>query len=270
MQAVIKNADNMFDIKHYLQTLPATVRSRLAFKEWLRNEAQANTKRYIVKVVERRIKRIAGYNFYLPHVDEEAWEELRGLIDTRRLVLDELMLPTPDEVRMMSELNDHLLGLTRQLYSKTAEMWKALNYAHLNTDDYCVEGAIDFSGDNEFGIKQLDNDDWYGSDFSYMLWRLEQFDKADRWTMSHIHEEMENFVMSEEEVMKDCVDFFDDGDTWADGSLWNPAFKGITVCYLLHALCCHFHYSLADVLRMDSFTVMVHAEYEHEFKGRKE
>lgn len=43
-----------------------------------------------------------------------------------------------------------------------------------------------------------------------------------------------------------------------------PAFKDITMCYMLYALCYHFHYSLADVLRMNSFTIVVYAEYDHE------
>lgn len=261
----------MFDAKQYLQKLPDNSKSRQgfrdwqAFKEWLKTEADADAKRGIVREVERRIKRIAGNDYFIPHVDEKTWGRLKLLVEIRQIALDELMLPTPDEVRMMGELNDRLLDITRQLYRKAAEMWKVLNDAHLNTDDYCVEGAIDFSGDNESGIKKLDNDYWYGSDFNYMLWKLAQFDKADRRTMSHLHEILQNFGMSEEEAVKDCADFLDDGDTWTDGRLWNPAFKDITVCYLLHAVCCHFHYSLADVLRMDSFTVMVHAEYEHGF-----
>ena len=34
--------------------------------------------------------------------------------------------------------------------------------------------------------------------------------------------------------------------------------------YVFYALCYHFHYSLADVLRMSSFTIVAHAEYGHE------
>ena len=37
------------------------------------------------------------------------------------------------------------------------------------------------------------------------------------------------------------------------------------MCYVLHALCCHFHYSLPDVLRMNGFTLAVHLEYEHTY-----
>ena len=39
------------------------------------------------------------------------------------------------------------------------------------------------------------------------------------------------------------------------------------VCYVLHALCCHFHYSLPDVLHMNGFTLAVHLEYEHTYIG---
>lgn len=43
-----------------------------------------------------------------------------------------------------------------------------------------------------------------------------------------------------------------------------PASKDITMCYMLYALYYHFRYSLADVLRMSSFTIVAHAEYGHE------
>lgn len=59
---------------------------------------------------------------------------------------------------------------------------------------------------------------------------------------------------------------YDDSDTWTDGALLRPAFKSINVCYVLHALCCHFHYSLADVLRMNGFSLVVQVAYDHIYK----
>lgn len=118
---------------------------------------------------------------------------------------------------------------------------------------------------DEYAVKRLDNDDWYGSDFTTMLGIIGRFDQANITTMKHIHELLQNFGMSEEQARTELINSLDDGDTWTDGALFKPAFKDINVCYMLHAVCCHFHYSLADVLRMNNFTISVHAEYEHNF-----
>lgn len=82
--------------------------------------------------------------------------------------------------------------------------------------------------------------------------------------MQSIHEILRNFGVAEKEARRELTDTFDDGDVWTDGALSKPASKDITMCYMLYALCYHFHYSLADVLRMNSFTIVVYAEYGHE------
>ncbi len=255
----------MFELKDYLKNLPQNYKSNQTFKDWLHGEADIGTKRGLVKEMEKRIKRIAGHrDLQLPHIDEKNWKLLEALIEVRQATLDEMMLPTKEEVEMMSRLNDKLLDLTHQLYAKVAEMWMVMNNSGLATDnDYCVEGAFDYEWDEEDVVLKLDNDNWYGSNFNYMLWLLGDFDRKDRHTMNHIHEVLQNFGMSEEQAKKDCIDFLDDGDTWTDGALWKPAFNDITVCYMLQAVCCHFHYSLADVLRMDNFRIDVHIGYGH-------
>lgn len=257
----------MLELKNYLNNLPQDYKADQAFKDWLHDEADIDTKRGIVKSVEKRIKAIVGHrDLHLPHIDEKNWKLLEALIEVRQATLDEMMIPTKEEVEMMNRLNDKLLDLTHKLYAKMAEMWKVMNDSGLVADDdYCVEGAFDYEWEEEDAVLKLNNDDWYGSNFYYMLWVLGEFDKKDRHTMMHIHETLETFGEPEEKVMKECYDFLDDGDTWTDGALWKPAFNGIIVCYMLHAVCCHFHYSLADVLRMDNFSIRVNIEYGHTY-----
>lgn len=255
----------MFDIHNYLRSLPTGYKAEEAFKRWVKSEADADTKRHIIVNVEKRIKDIAGTYAYIPYVDEHSWTQLETLIKVRQITLDELMQPTDGEVKMMGELNNRLLNLTQRMYSKTFDMWKVLNDAGLNADDYCIEATFDFDWNDEYAVKKLDNDDWYGSDFTTMLGVLDRFDQKNDTTMKHIHQLLQNFGMTEEQARKDLVDSLDDGDTWTDGALIQPAFKDITVCYMHHAVSCHFHYSLADVLRMNNFKISVHAEYEHHF-----
>lgn len=258
----------MFELNEYLRSLSHDYKTDHAFKEWLHNEADMDMKRSIVKSVEESIQRIVGpRDIHLPHIDEKNWKILKALIKVRQTTLDEMMIPTAEEVERMSRLNGKLLDLTHQLYAKVAELWKVMNDSGIHLDDsYCVEGAIKYRWDEDRPALTLENDAWYASDFNYMLWLLSEFDQRDPHTMNSIHEILQDFSMAEEETRKELIDTYDNGDTWTDGALNRPAFKDINACYVLHALCCHFHYALADVLRMNGFTMTVHAAYELTYK----
>lgn len=258
----------MFGLTNYLKDLPQDYKADHAFKNWLHDEADMDTKRGVVMSVEERIQKIVGHrDIFLPHIDEKNWNVLKALIKVRQTSLDEMMIPTADEVKMISRLNDKLLDLTRQLYAKVAEMWKVMNDSEVQlNDDYCVEGAIKYLWDEDRPALTLDNDGWYASDFNYMLWVLSEFDQRDTHTMNSIHEFQQDFSMMEDETRKELIDTYDEGDTWTDGALNRPAFKDINVCYVLHALCCHFYYALADVLRMNGFSLAVQVAYEHIYK----
>ena len=258
----------MFGLTNYLKDLPQDYKADHAFKNWLHDEADMDTKCSIVKSVEERIQRIVGpRDIQLSHIDEKSWNVLKALIKVRQTTLDALMIPTAEEIKMMSQLNDKLLNLTHQLYAKVAELWKVMNDSEVHLDDdYYVEGAIKYRWDEDRPAPTLDNDGWYASDFNHMLWVLSEFDQRDSHTMNSIHEILQDFSMTEDETRKELIDTYDDGDTWTDGALNRPAFKDINVCYVLHALCCHFHYSLADVLRMNGFSLAVQVAYEHIYK----
>lgn len=115
----------MFGLNNYLKNLPQDYKANQAFKSWLHDEADMDTKRSIVKSVEERIQKIVGHrDIFLPHIDEKNWKVLKALIKVRQTTLDKMMIPTADEVERMGRLNDKLLELTHQLYAKVAELWK--------------------------------------------------------------------------------------------------------------------------------------------------
>ena len=91
---------------------------------------------------------------------------------------------------------------------------------------------------------KMDNDDYYGSDFEYML---------------HFHC---NFRDSGRYSYEPLV--ADDGTSWNLDYLDNPAFGKFCICHLLHSLHSHEHYSLPDILRMDDFWTDVSLRYERE------
>lgn len=82
--------------------------------------------------------------------------------------------------------------------------------------------------------------------------------------MQSIHEILRNFGVAEKEARRELTDTLMMVTLEPTAHRANLHVKDITMCYMLYALCCHFHYSLADVLRMSSFTIVVHAEYDHE------
>lgn len=115
----------MFELNNYLKNLPQDLKSDHTFKDWLHDEADMDTKRGVVMSVEERIQKIVGHrDIFLPHIDEKNWNVLKALIKVRQTTLDEMMIPTEEEIKMMSQLNDKLLDLTHQLYAKVAELWK--------------------------------------------------------------------------------------------------------------------------------------------------
>lgn len=89
------------------------------------------------------------------------------LYQIRQTTLDEIMIPTEEEIKRMSRLNDKLLDLTHQLYAKVSELWKVMNDSELHLyDDYRVEGAIKYKWDEDRQALTFDNDGWYSSDFN--------------------------------------------------------------------------------------------------------
>ena len=51
-------------------------------------------------------------------------------------------------------------------------------------------------------------------------------------------------------------DRLDDGCSWAEGCLDVPQFDSIGVCYAVHDLCTHKNYSVPDLLRIRSYSVL--------------
>ncbi len=249
---------NKLDIEAYLGSLPDN----------------NDMKRDIVYKTEKRIKALCGNEPFhrLRRLNEAEWELLTTLINIREVALNELLAPTPYEVEVMGELNERLLKITDELYDRSLRMWKALNDSDLKPHlyNYLLEGCIDFERDGFDTVRTLDNDGWYGSDFTYMLWLLSEYQHQDYHCTDYLHDIVENFGVTEEEAKKDLSNFLDDGKTWAEGCyMTKPEFDDICFCYLMHAVCTHFNYSLPDVMHMDNFVIRVHLEYDKAFSNTR-
>lgn len=186
---------------------------------------------------------------------KELEEKVKELLSERHFIMGKMfrLHVTEQEVACFREVNDHLLELTRKMFSDHAKLLDALNnnpmVSVIGGEDVVVESNLDVEEGTE--VLRYDDDDDYGSDFSEMI-------DAIAWT-----EDVEIQSCFTTLGEKPEPNHLDDGCTWAEGCLDVPQFKGIDVCYAVHDLCTHMNYSVPDLLRMRSYSVM------HTVKGSR-
>lgn len=237
--------------------------------EYIREVATVDEKREMLQNVEQRVKRIVNcdldYSPFLRYLSENEHDVIDLLMGIRYVVLNEMMLhPTPAEVERFRYQNDKLFKLTQEYYAQCRNMWRTLFHTPYKVDDrYCyeVEGVLRFEYGDDDAVVKLENDDYYGSDFQYMIHLQDELIyKMD----SLLNGVFGLFVGATEDGYKQINNMLDDGDSWDECSLHKPEFADICVCYAMHALHTHQDYCLPDILRMDDFVVKVHLQYENE------
>lgn len=239
--------------------------------EYIREVATVDEKREVLQNVEQRVKRIVNcdldYSPFLRYLSENEHDVIDLLMGIRYVVLNEMMLhPTPAEVERFRYQNDKLFKLTQEYYAQCRNMWRTLFHTPYKVDDrYCyeVEGVLRFEYGDDDAVVKLENDDYYGSDFQYMIHLQDEL--IYKYKMdSLLNGVFGSFVGATEDGYKQINNMLDDGDSWDECSLHKPEFADICVCYAMHALHTHQDYSLPDILRMDDFVVKVHLQYENE------
>lgn len=237
--------------------------------EYIREVATVDEKREVLQNVEQRVKIIVNcdldYSPFLRYLSENEHDVIDLLMGIRYVVLNEMMLhPTPAEVERFRYQNDKLFKLTQEYYAQCRNMWRTLFHTPYKVDDrYCyeVEGVLRFEYGDDDAVVKLENDDYYGSDFQYMIHLQDELIyKMD----SLLNGVFGSFVGATEDGYKQINNMLDDGDSWDECSLHKPEFADICVCYAMHALHTHQDYCLPDILRMDDFVVKVHLQYENE------
>lgn len=239
--------------------------------EYIREVATVDEKREVLQNVEQRVKRIVNcdldYSPFLRYLSENEHDVIDLLMGIRYVVLNEMMLhPTPAEVERFRYQNDKLFKLTQEYYAQCRNMWRTLFHTPYKVDDrYCyeVEGVLRFEYGDDDAVVKLENDDYYGSDFQYMIHLQDEL--IYKYKMdSLLSGVFGSFVGATEDGYKQINNMLDDGDSWDECSLHKPEFADICVCYAMHALHTHQDYCLPDILRMDDFVVKVHLQYENE------
>ena len=232
------------------------------------------TLRELLLSVEEDIKGIVGndpLNFYLECPSQQAMEEIDNYIGLRTMILDKMFTYTPDEIARMEQVNTLLTDLRKNMYQRTCALYRTLLAHGVDEsfdDDYEVEGKLTVGveydcKEGDYGtVLHLENDAYYGSDFAYMLYVIVNNEEERRYALGYIdncclrHEEENPPDMTDKELL--AVDFadLDDGTSW-DECLHRDDLKHICFGYAFHSLYTHNPYSMADIVRINSFDVNV-------------
>lgn len=171
------------------------------------------------------------------------------------------------EVKRIEALDAQLLQLSRNLFDRTAKMYRAVldMPSDEKDDDINVEGTLKFMGDTAQDILQLEDDAFYGSDFKRMILILSFLETELHGDLAlldcHVGwdpEKKHKSSMTDKELGIDT--WMDDGTTWAESWLRHPKLDHIVMCYVTHALVTHANYCVPDYMRLNSFEVKVNVE----------
>ena len=207
---------------------------------------------------ESEIKSIAGNNpdeivlcKYLPEhkakknkqkpISQRKFERLGELLLERCTILNALFQATDSEMTHFRQVNEHLLSLRNKLYQRTTAMKHTIVSDPDFDDDYEIEGLLTFRYNDESTVLQLDNDEFYGSDFKCMCSILESY-----------YESTGNYNIAFP-IGPDEFNSFDDGESWSGPPFDSDEFKDIIIGYALHDLCNHKNFSIPDVVRLNDF-----------------
>ena len=210
-------------------------------KEWIELKAT-------LQFVEDKINRITDNHTWVSK--KELTKQVKELLSDRHFILGKMfrLHVTEQEVARFRDVNEHLLELTRKMFYEHAKLLESLKdnpiLSVTSWDDVVVESSLDVDEDAE--VLRYDDDDDYGSDFLHMI-------DAIAWT-----EDLEIHSCCTTLGEKPEPDHLDNSSrcSWAEGCLDVSQFEGIGVCYAVHDLCTHKNYSVPDLLRMKSFSVL--------------
>lgn len=173
--------------------------------------------------------------------DKATEEVISDHLRTRQWILDEMFEKhaTEAEVRRFEVVNERLLALTKQLNEHHRTLREQMSAIHtLSGEPFELETTLLYSHNEEDPqLFEMEEDAFYGSRWNEMLWVIGENSRLDDigWCCG------------------DHICDLDDGQTWAEGPLCIPQLDHICICYAVHALCTHMHYSIPDLLRMTTY-----------------
>ena len=255
---------NIFDSEIYkkYETLSNNIH------EMIEGEEKVLLLKMLVKDIEKDIIGIAGdvldYSLIIrKRLTPGQFEMLDALLDLRGWALNSLfdVHCSDEEVRRFTAINDKLYTMTESMYERARmvnELIKTMPL-HEKDDDVEVEAKLKFWEDGAPSVLEIEDDDFYGSDFTRMIVLRSIIDSDYR-----SYDEIERVAIYPKlvngKLIPDDTEInnrMDDGTTWAEAWLRHPKLDHLIVCHAVHDICTHKNYSIPDLLRMNTFEVSV-------------
>ena len=230
-------------------------------------EKTASLKSFIIDI-EKEILEIAGdvldYSLIIrKRLTPGQFELLDALLDLRCWALNSMFEVhcSDEEVRRFTAINDNLYTMTENMYERARmvnELIKTMSL-HKKDDDVEVEAKLKFWEDGAPSVLEIEDDDFYGSDFTRMIVLLSLIDSDyksyDEIERVAIYPKLVNGKLIPDDT--EINNRMDDGTTWAEVWLRHPKLDHLIVCHSVHDICTHKNYSIPDLLRMNTFEVSV-------------
>ena len=230
-------------------------------------EKTASLKSFIIDI-EKEILEIAGdvldYSLIIrKRLTPGQFELLDALLDLRCWALNSMFEVhcSDEEVRRFTAINDKLYTMTENMYERARmvnELIKTMSL-HKKDDDVEVEAKLKFWEDGAPSVLEIEDDDFYGSDFTRMIVLLSLIDSDyksyDEIERVAIYPKLVNGKLISDDT--EINNRIDDGTTWAEVWLRHPKLDHLIVCHSVHDICTHKNYSIPDLLRMNTFEVSV-------------
>ena len=255
---------NIFDSENYkkYETLSNNIH------EMIEGEEKVLLLKMFVKDIEKDILEIAGdvldYSLIVrKRLTPFQFELLDALLDLRGWALNSLFEAhcSDEEVRRFTAINDKLYTMTESMYERARmvnDLIKTMPI-HEKDDDVEVEAKLRFWEDVAPSVLEIEDDDFYGSDFTRMIVLRSIIDSDYR-----SYDEIERVAIYPKlvngKLIPDDTEInnrMDDGTTWAEAWLRHPKLDHLIVCHAVHDICTHKNYSIPDLLRMNTFEVSV-------------
>lgn len=192
----------------------------------------------------------------------EQYDMLEALLLLRCSALNDLFEYhcSDAEVERFTAVNEMLYGMTKSMYERTRMLGDCIKSMplHPKDDDVEIEARLRFWNDCAPSVLQLEDDSFYGSDFTKMIELLSLL-YEDHICLEDIHHLTTNTCI-EDGVLKidnDFKDDLDDGVSWAEAWLRHPKLDHLVICHAVHDICTHKNFSIPDLLRMNTFEVSV-------------
>lgn len=249
------------------------------FKDRIQEAKAPGQLRSLLHEIEQEVKSIVGkepLRYYSCLTDLSPLEDINELLRCRKNVLERMFTYSPAEVEAIERTNAQLTPLRKKMFRRTANLYRSALKDASDKDfdqDYMAEGKlwveVDFCPDDgDYGtVIYWDNDDYYRSDFAYMLTVIRYNQEEKPCTLGEIDSCHVNHLSTNFPEMSDTelgCDFYnlDDGSNWAE-SVWHQSLKHIRFGHAFYAIYDYLPFSLADIIRIKIFTVDVTLTCQH-------